>query len=218
MDFAEPKQPIKHAVGIAFVVLLHVAIIYALVTGLGRQAIELIRPPIVAKIIDAAKPPPPELPPPPPVPVAAPPPLPYFPLPEVVIKQKPPPTPKAPVAIVHEPPPPAPAPAAPPQPAPVVAHVPVVVPGDFSAARHCEKPIYPETARRLGIAGKVKVRLLVGPDGRVAEHKIDESSGNDRIDAAVVAALKTCRFVPETVDGKPQEKWVALNYAFNLSD
>src|SRR5512139_4136423 len=68
MDFArQQRDPTRHLVGITFVVLLHVLVIYALVTGLARKAVDVIKKPIEAKIVEEIKAPPP--PPPPPKPV-----------------------------------------------------------------------------------------------------------------------------------------------------
>src|SRR6266446_388447 len=67
MDFARrQRDPARHIVGIVFVVLVHVLVIYALVTGLARKAVEGIKKPINATIIQEIKAPPPPPPPPPP--------------------------------------------------------------------------------------------------------------------------------------------------------
>src|ERR671926_307135 len=57
---------------IAMVVLLHIAIGYALVTGLARKVVEVIKAPLETKIIEEIKKPPPDQPPPPPPKLAAP--------------------------------------------------------------------------------------------------------------------------------------------------
>jgi protein TonB len=106
-----------------------VAVVYALVTGLAKKVVEVIRAPIETKVIEEVRkpPPPPEIVVPPPPRLEAPPP-PFIPPPEVQIAAPPPPQPTitavtptpppAPVAIVPAPPPPAPAPPAPPPAAP----------------------------------------------------------------------------------------------------
>jgi protein TonB len=87
MDFAQQQRnPTKHLVGLTFVALLHVVIIWALINGLATKVIALVKAPIETKIIEEVKPPPPpevKLPPPPKL--AAPPP-PYIPPPEVQIQ------------------------------------------------------------------------------------------------------------------------------------
>ena len=71
MDFSEvERSPGKRFGGLVFVILLHVFIVYALVSGLARNVVEIIKAPIETKIIEEVKPPPPpppeNLPPPPP--------------------------------------------------------------------------------------------------------------------------------------------------------
>ena len=67
MDYARrQRDPTRHMLGIGFVVLLHALVIYALVTGLARKAVEVIKKPITATIIEEIKAPPPPPPPPPP--------------------------------------------------------------------------------------------------------------------------------------------------------
>ena len=61
--FGDETPASRRLVGIGFVVLLHVAIVYALVTGLGRQVVEILRAPIETRLLDEVKPPPPEPPP-----------------------------------------------------------------------------------------------------------------------------------------------------------
>ena len=78
MDYArQQRDPTRHAVGILFVVAVHAFVIYALMTGLARQAIQVIKKPLDATIIEEVK-----LPPPPPPkkiePPKAPPPPPAF--------------------------------------------------------------------------------------------------------------------------------------------
>ena len=65
MDFArQQRDPTKHLIGIVFVVLVHVLVIYALLTGLARTVVEVIKKPLSATIIEEIKAPPPPPPPP----------------------------------------------------------------------------------------------------------------------------------------------------------
>ncbi len=74
MDFArQQRDPTRHLIGITFVILVHAIVIYALVTGLARKAIEVIKKPLTATIIEEIKVPPPPPPPPPPKRVVEPP-------------------------------------------------------------------------------------------------------------------------------------------------
>lgn len=116
MDFSRPADdPRRHAWGLGIVVLLHVLVIYALVNGLARQVIDVVRVPVVARLIEEVAPPPPPPPLPPPAAVVAP------------VKRLPPPPVVVPAPEVAVPPPAQAAPtitAAPPAPAPVPMEVP----------------------------------------------------------------------------------------------
>src|SRR6266481_377083 len=107
MDFArQQRDPTRHVIGIVFVVLVHALVIYALLTGLARKAVEVIKKPLTATIIEEVKLPPP--PPPPPkkiieAPKVQAPVQPYVPPPDIPV----PTTPTEPVISVVTPTPPA---------------------------------------------------------------------------------------------------------------
>jgi len=87
MDFSQNEMnPFRRLGGMSVVALFHVLVAYALITGLARKMVDVIREPLDAKIIEEIKPPPPDKPPPPP-PKVAPPPPPFIPPPEVQIQQ-----------------------------------------------------------------------------------------------------------------------------------
>ena len=47
MDFArQQRDPTRHLIGITFVVLFHALILWAMVSGLARKAVEVIKKPI----------------------------------------------------------------------------------------------------------------------------------------------------------------------------
>ncbi|MEB0164428.1 energy transducer TonB, partial [Glaciimonas sp. CA11.2] len=70
MDFTQDgKKPSRNVVGISVVVILHVALVYALLTGLARKVVEVIQQPVETKIVEEIKPP---APPPPAKPVPPP--------------------------------------------------------------------------------------------------------------------------------------------------
>ena len=66
MDYAQQqRQPGKHLTGITVVIVLHAIVVYALVTGLARKAMDVIKQPMTTKVIEEVKkPPPPDTPPP----------------------------------------------------------------------------------------------------------------------------------------------------------
>ncbi|HXZ02030.1 MAG TPA: TonB family protein [Stellaceae bacterium] len=208
MAAAFSPSPGTRLIGIGFVVLLHAAVIYALVTGLAYRAVDIIRAPVETEIIAPQKPEQPPPPPPPPLQFAPPPPA-FVPLPEIQIEKPPPPqstaitavTPVKPVA----PPPPA-APAA--EPARVLPRI---------DARHSQEPDYPPTSRRLGEQGSLILQVLVDVDGRVIDEKLLQSSGYDRLDQAALDGVKgNYRFLPGTVDGKPQQMWYTFKFTWKL--
>lgn len=185
MNFGQrQRDPTKHFVGIAAVILFHGFVIYALMTGLAKKVIEVVRAPIETKVIEEVKkpPPPPEVVLPPPPKLEAPPP-PFIPPPEVQIATPPPPQPTitavtptpppAPVAIAPTPPvAAAPAPPAPAAPAPISAGV--VCP---SYQERVKEAGYPRDANRAGLTrGDALIEFTVGPGGEVKSTKVISAS------------------------------------------
>ncbi|RIX77239.1 energy transducer TonB, partial [Acidovorax cavernicola] len=59
MDFNENRRPTGRLVGFGIVVLLHLLLGWALVSGLARQVVDVIKSPVEVSIVDETKPPPP---------------------------------------------------------------------------------------------------------------------------------------------------------------
>ncbi len=107
MDFSKRQaDPRRHLVGLTFVILFHAFIIWALVSGLAKKVVDVVRAPIETKVIEEIKkpPPPPEIVVPPPPKMEAPPP-PFIPPPEVQIATPPPQQPTITVQQTTPPPP-----------------------------------------------------------------------------------------------------------------
>ncbi len=224
MDYAtQQRNPGKHPIGLIVVAVLHVILGYALVNGLGRKIVDVIKAPIETKIIDEVKPPPPPPPEnlPPPPKMAMPPPS-YMPPPEVqvstpqlapaitVTRDAPPPTP---VTIAPAPAPVAAAPVAAP-PAPRVQAVPARI--DVSS---CEKPEYPAAALRADATGTSKIRFTVDATGMVSKAEIERSAGASRehrlLDRTAIDALSKCRFKPGVDEsGKPIGGTTVVDYVW----
>jgi protein TonB len=183
MDYArQQRNPSRHLVGITGVVLFHVLIIYALVTGLARKVVEVVKGPIEVKVIEeVVKPPPPpaEVVPPPPK-LAAPPP-PFIPPPEINIA--PPPTPAPTItAVTREAPPTKALPPIQPPP-PVAVAKPPPPSGPKSARVVCSNYVdvmssiqYPREALLDGIQGEVLIEFTVASDGKIKDVEIKSSS------------------------------------------
>jgi len=200
VDYAQQQRsPVKHLPSVAMVVLLHIAIGYALVTGLARKVVEVIKAPIETKIIEEIKKPPPDIPPPPPPKLAAPPP-PFIPPPEINIQ-----VPVQQVAptittVTTTPPPPGPPPQVYVPPAPPAPPAPVAAPPvrkEYKASFRVE-PTFPRQAIQQGISGRVIAWVHVSPNGAVTNVQIREST-NRIFDREVIRALSQWTFNPEPV-------------------
>ena len=197
MDFAQQQRnPTRHVVGITIVVLLHVLVIYALLTGLARKAVDVIKKPLTATIIEEVKLPPPP-PPPPPKRVIEPPKQqtvvqPYVPPPDIPVSQPTTaPVITAPTNVV----PTEPNVIAPPTPAPAPKAT-----GVRKGLVPIEKvdPIYPKEAIRAGVAkGKVLARLSVDEQGLVTDVRIMEADPPGVFNKEVIRALSRWKFRPE---------------------
>jgi len=212
MNFTQQqKSPGRQLLGFVVVVLLHVGLIYALVTGLGTNIVEVIKAPIETKIIEEVKPPPPDVPPPPPPPKLAAPPPPYIPPPEIQIAQPPPPTPVATVAVVAPP-----APQAPP-----VARAPAApsVPDSEVGARAINnvKLTYPPRMLDQGREGQVEVTCDVDADGGTSNCTVGAVVGGAAFADSALAYVKAARYKPAIKNGVPvAEPHHKFNIVFKL--
>src|SRR6266566_2625082 len=158
MSYAVQRDSSRRLTGLVAVIAFHVVLVYALVHGLARKIVEVVRQPLETKIIEEIKAPPPDKPPPPPPPRLAMPPPPYIPPPEVQVQ--------APVS------------------APTITAVttePVRTPPVVDA-NTCEKPAYPPAALRANETGLVRLSFLIDMDGKVLDSKVERSSGFRRLD------------------------------------
>jgi protein TonB len=216
MSYVETKDSGRRLTGFVVVVAFHMVVIYALVHGLARKIVEVVRQPLETKIIEEIKPPPPDKPPPPPPPRLAAPPPPYIPPPEVRV-QVPVNAPTITAVTTTKPVEPVPPPSRPPvaaaPPAPPRAPVrtaPVV------DAKACEKPPYPPQSLRARETGVVQLSFLIDVDGNVLESQVAHSSGHRRLDEAAKSGLSLCKFRPGTLDGKPERSWARIEYEWKI--
>ncbi len=187
MNFSQSApDPRQNLVGISAVLLLHVIVVYALVSGLAKKVVDVVRAPIETKVIEELKdtPPPPEEFVPPPQ-LEAPPP-PFIPPPDITVAAPPP----APTIVATTPtPPPAPIPFTP-APAPAVeAPAAPPAPAAVQLGVACPKRVEPvRTARQEGVAGAVRARITIR-GGKVANVEILSSTPKGLFDASVRTAL-----------------------------
>ncbi|MCC7097757.1 MAG: TonB family protein [Thermomonas sp.] len=116
----------------------------------------------------------------------------------------PPPPPPAPGALVAPPPPPPRVRSAGESPA--------------TAIHPLADPVYPRDALKAGVEGMVVMVVDVGADGRVTNAVVDRSSGDSRLDASALAAVRGWMFRPEMSAGKPVASRVRVPIQFAAHD
>lgn len=220
MDFSKDgKGGGRNLTGIGFVVVLHLLVGYAVVSGLGKRMITKMAEPVETKIIEEVKPPPPkDLPPPPPPPKTVAPPPPFIPPPEIQVNSPPPPSPISNATTVAPPnrdltPPAPPQPTAPPAPARTG---PSSVPATINV-KDCPVPEYPRQSQRNEEQGTVTIRFLVGANGVVKSSEILKSSGFRELDKAAQRSIGSCnKFKPGIENGQPVESYATVAYEWRL--
>lgn len=189
------------------IVALHVLFVWALNSGLAKQAVQYISGPIEASVIDEIVEEEDKPPPPPPKIEATPPP--FVPPPDIAIDL--PVETSTTTAIsnvttvkpVAKPPPPPPSD--------------VIVGPRSNPKRPVSEPDYPPMSKRLGEEGTVVLELYVLEDGRVGEAKVKTSSGFPRLDEAALKHVKRAwRLMPGTKNGKPEPMWYAFKVTFKI--
>lgn len=216
--------------GLAFVLLLHAAVFFALVGLVTEHAPiqEDSAPPMLVSLVESpvVQPPAPE-----PKPVVEPKPQPVIKKPTPRPQEKPTPVVQnepSPVAesVPQETAPPPPVAAASPvaakpaevveKPQPVEPPKPEVV----TSVSYLRKPelMFPAISRRLGEEGTVIIRVLVSEAGEPASMEVRKTSGYPRLDQAGIEAVKKARFIPPKKNNKPMSVYVDLPLTFSLTD
>lgn len=72
-------------------------------------------------------------------------------------------------------------------------------------------PIYPELARRMNVAGKVKIEVVISPDGRVKTTRV--VGGHPLLVQACQDAVKEWKFVPA-----PEETTQIVEFDFRAGE
>ncbi|HTQ12706.1 MAG TPA: energy transducer TonB [Rhizomicrobium sp.] len=198
----------RRMIAVALVGLFHIAVIYALVTGLATRMVAHIPDVLHTTILPPRKETVTPPVPPPAKPNLVKPTLPQIPKPEIRIRM-----PAAPpshtitaIAVPHPVAPAAVPPALPPAPA---APSPV-------AGTHTTPP-YPVMARRLGQEGTVRLRIAVAASGAIAAVDVARSSGNSLLDETAAQWVKAhWRYHAATRAGKPVAATTCAEVKFDL--
>lgn len=204
--------------GLAIVVLLHAAVIAALLQiGAVRDALRETAPLFVSFIA-------PEAPKVEPVPPAPPPPQPKPrpPAPSrLITSERPVTTPAeftAPPAPVDDTPI---APAAVEAPAaPAAAPASGATPKVITAVQYVRPPRveYPMASRRLGEHGRVVVRVLIDRNGQAERVELHQPSRYPRLNDAALKAAREALYRPYSENGEPQIVWALVPVLFELSN
>lgn len=72
-------------------------------------------------------------------------------------------------------------------------------------------PTYPELAKRMNVAGKVKIEVIINPDGRVKSTRA--LGGHPLLVQSCLDAVKEWKFAPA-----PEETTQVVEFEFNASN
>ena len=208
MDYAQQQRsPGKHLTGITIVIILHVALGYALMNGLATKVMNVIKQPLETKIIEEVKkPPPPDTPPPPPPKMVQVMPT-FVPPPEVQIQA---PVSAPVISNVTAVAPPVYAPPAPP--APVAVAPPSVGVACPNSQQIRTEIKYPAQARKDGLQGDVLIEFTVAVNGEIKDIEVKNSS-NRAFNSASINATRMFKCNAQARDVRVQ-----VPYSFKLTD
>ena len=77
-------------------------------------------------------------------------------------------------------------------------------------------PVYPDELRRSQIGGRVLLIVRVGVDGRVADVRVSQSSGQPALDESALSAVRGWRFEPARQGGQPVALSVNIPIQFSI--
>jgi len=80
----------------------------------------------------------------------------------------------------------------------------------------CPRPAYPRASVRNEETGVVTLSFTVAANGHLLGAAIANSSGFHNLDNAAYTALTRCRFRPASIDGKPVQTTVQVQYVWTL--
>jgi periplasmic protein TonB len=204
MSYHASKSTGQRSVGLVFVIVFHLILIYGLASGLGSQISSKVAEVLDTKVVEEDKPPEVELPPPPPPDTKIPPPD-FVPPPSFDFVPDAPAATTAIQAVQRE--------------RPVVPVAPTTMTKPTPTKKGLSKPEYPAQSIRLGEEGVISVNMYISEDGRVADIKMEKSSGFERLDAAVLKHVpRSWKFNPCMQGDKPVGCWFPMNIRMKLED
>jgi protein TonB len=203
---------------LGLVILLHVALIAAVILVKGPAFQRILHPPIDVTLIEPIPDPPRNPPPPrpdqpqhPPERFDQPPPLTPTPPTGPAVDSRPPPNlfagDPAGSGTVDIPRLPPPEPAA----------LPVRRAAQIDSSSRLQPP-YPPSELRLNRDGRVQVRVTIGPDGRVIDVALISATSDAFWLVTRQQALRAWRFHPATVDGRPVQETRTMSLVFRIED
>lgn len=99
-----------------------------------------------------------------------------------------------------------------------VVRLPVEVAPDIDPRRGLSEPLYPSAVIRDGIEGTVLLSVQVLENGRVGQVRLDQSSGDRRLDDSALREARRWRLKPGTRDGVAVVLWKQIPVTFRLQD
>lgn len=79
------------------------------------------------------------------------------------------------------------------------------------------RPIYPDSARKAHIEGKVVVKVLIDKEGTPSKSQILKNSGTDIFDNAAMQAVMNVKYKPAEQNGKPLKVWMVIPINFKIN-
>ncbi len=81
-----------------------------------------------------------------------------------------------------------------------------------------KKPVYPSLARKAGIEGWVKIKVLVNEKGKVIKAEVIDYSGHSAFKQSTLAVAKKWRFPAPISKAKRVQTWYTKKVGFILND
>jgi protein TonB len=94
---------------------------------------------------------------------------------------------------------------------------PVTEPSGYAGYLNNPVPVYPKAAQRMGMQGRVVLRVRVLASGQVGEVEVRQSSGRALLDEAALTAVKGWTFAPAKRGNTAIDAWTQVPIDFKLA-